>query len=150
MISEPIAVVTTNTHTKSSLRDVCFQESFKLLLMEEILHHLIGSLSHYLQGLIHPRWCRISSINSIEITIWLIQSFKPQKLHVRIMYLIFTPPNTSMAMESAPCSIGNTSSSSHVSFYYYFFSRGVGLKWWNVGQTYFHTNFALALICAGV
>ena len=37
----------------------------KILLMEEILHQLIGSLSHYLQGLIHPRWCRISSINSI-------------------------------------------------------------------------------------
>jgi len=33
-------------------------------LMEEILHQLIGSLSHYLQGFIHPRWCRISSINS--------------------------------------------------------------------------------------
>ena len=31
-----------------------------LLLMD----HLIGSLSHYLQGFIHPRWCRISSINS--------------------------------------------------------------------------------------
>ena len=28
------------------------------------LHQLIGSLSHYLQGFIHPRWCRISSINS--------------------------------------------------------------------------------------
>ena len=25
-----------------------------------------GSLSHYLQGFIHPRWCRISSINSIN------------------------------------------------------------------------------------
>ena len=24
--------------------------------MEEILHQLIGSLSHYLQGFIHPRW----------------------------------------------------------------------------------------------
>ena len=34
--------------------------------MEEILHQLIGSLSHYLQGFIHPRWCRISSINSIS------------------------------------------------------------------------------------
>ena len=34
-----------------------------LLLMEEILHHLIGSSSHYLQGFIHLRWCRISSIN---------------------------------------------------------------------------------------
>ena len=28
------------------------------LLMAEILHQLIGSLSHYLQGFIHPRWCR--------------------------------------------------------------------------------------------
>ena len=24
-----------------------------------------GSLSHYLQGFVHPRWCRISSINSM-------------------------------------------------------------------------------------
>ena len=30
----------------------------KLLLMEDILHQLIGSLSHYLQGFIHPRWCK--------------------------------------------------------------------------------------------
>ena len=35
-----------------------------VLLMEEMLQQLIGSLSHYLQGFIHPRWCRISSINS--------------------------------------------------------------------------------------
>ena len=28
----------------------------QLLLMEEILHQLIGSLSHYLQGFIHSRW----------------------------------------------------------------------------------------------
>ncbi len=34
------------------------------LLMAEILHQFIGSLSHYLQGFIHPRWCRISAINS--------------------------------------------------------------------------------------
>jgi len=33
--------------------------------MEEILHQLIGSLSNYFQGFIRPRWCRISSINSI-------------------------------------------------------------------------------------
>ena len=42
-----------------------------MLLMEEILHQLIGSLSHYLQGFIHPRWCRISSINSIFLVWWL-------------------------------------------------------------------------------
>ena len=29
------------------------------------VHQLIGSISHYLQGFIHSRWCRISSINSI-------------------------------------------------------------------------------------
>ena len=34
-----------------------------------ILHQLIGRLSHYLQGFIHLRWCRISSINSIK-TSW--------------------------------------------------------------------------------
>ena len=36
----------------------------KLLLMAEILHQLIGSWSPYLWGFIHPRWCRISAINS--------------------------------------------------------------------------------------
>ena len=35
-----------------------------ILLVEEILHQLICSFSQYLQGFIHPRWCRISSINS--------------------------------------------------------------------------------------
>ena len=36
-----------------------------VLLVEEILHELIGSLYQYLQGFLHPRWCRISSINSM-------------------------------------------------------------------------------------
>ena len=35
-----------------------------MVLMEEILHQLIGTLSVYVQVFIHPRWCRISSINS--------------------------------------------------------------------------------------
>ena len=34
-----------------------------LLLMEEILHQLIGRLSHYFQGFIHPMGCGSSSIN---------------------------------------------------------------------------------------
>ena len=38
----------------------------QVLLMEEILHQLIGSLSNYLQGFLHPRVCRISSINSTK------------------------------------------------------------------------------------
>ena len=32
-----------------------------LVLMAEILHQLIGSLSHYLSDFVHPRWCRIFS-----------------------------------------------------------------------------------------
>lgn len=33
--------------------------------MEEILHQLrLVVLSHYLQGYIHPKWCRIPPINS--------------------------------------------------------------------------------------
>ena len=35
-----------------------------VLLMAEILHQFIGSFSHYKYGFIHPRWCRISAINS--------------------------------------------------------------------------------------
>ena len=38
----------------------------EVLLMAEILHQLIGSLSYYLQGFIHFRWCRISAINSTK------------------------------------------------------------------------------------
>ena len=34
--------------------------------MDEILHQWISSFFHYLQGFIHPRWCRISSINGTE------------------------------------------------------------------------------------
>ena len=39
-------------------------DTVEILLMEEILHQLIGRFSHHLQGFIHPRWCRISFINS--------------------------------------------------------------------------------------
>ena len=35
-----------------------------IVLMEEILHQLIGRLSHYLQDFMHRRWCRISSISN--------------------------------------------------------------------------------------
>ena len=48
----------------SGLRTRLAKERY-ILLMAEILHQLIGSLSHYLQGFIHPRWCRISAINSM-------------------------------------------------------------------------------------
>jgi len=42
--------------------------------MAEILHQLISNLSQYLQGFIHPRWCRISFINSMF-------QMAPQKTH---------------------------------------------------------------------
>ena len=39
--------------------------------MAEILHQLVDSLYHYLQCFIHPRWCRISSINSMaSLQVW--------------------------------------------------------------------------------
>ena len=58
--------------------------SEKILLMDEILHQLIGSLYHYLHGLLHPRWCRIYSINSI--TVVKLDHF-PKKRDVNFQYL---------------------------------------------------------------
>ena len=46
-----------------------------ILLMDKILHQLIGSLSHYVQGFIHTRRCRISSINSITKVFFIKQNF---------------------------------------------------------------------------
>ena len=46
------------------------QQSPPILLMAEILHQLVGSLSHYLKGFIHCRWCRIPFINSITQQIY--------------------------------------------------------------------------------
>ena len=52
----------------------------------EILHQLrlvvYPCLSHYFQGFMHPRWCRISSINSLfltpQITPTLISQIHPE------------------------------------------------------------------------
>ncbi len=35
---------------------ISLNQKWSVLLMEEILHKLISTLSHYLQGFIHPRW----------------------------------------------------------------------------------------------
>ena len=43
----------------------CTTPETNILLMAEILHQLIAGLPPYIQGFIHPWWCRISSINSI-------------------------------------------------------------------------------------
>ena len=49
---------------ENSIGKLLSWESNIIPLMEEILHQLIGSVSHSLQGFINTRWCRISSINS--------------------------------------------------------------------------------------
>ena len=51
-------------------------------LMAEILHQLIGSLAHYLQGFIHPRWCKISAINSSNPNFGMIKiPYTPRKFN---------------------------------------------------------------------
>ena len=60
------AKVSLDRHFSQAIkRDKLEMKMVKIRLIEEILHQLIGSLSHYLQSFTHPRWCRISSINSI-------------------------------------------------------------------------------------
>ncbi len=60
--------------------------------MEEILHQfMIGGSSHYLQGFIHPRWCRISSINSIICVFYIIKRY--------LNYVYLDPPRGAKWME---------------------------------------------------
>ena len=49
-----------------SLKPVIYKVFLQMMipLMEEILHHLIGSLSHYLRGFIHPRWLALGFLPS--------------------------------------------------------------------------------------
>ena len=61
-----LANTSSNSSTEISASHPPFQLQWKLPvlllmeeIMEEILDQLIGCLSHYLQGFIHPRWCRI-------------------------------------------------------------------------------------------
>ena len=56
-------------HLGTMLLQYFLMKTHVVLLMAEILHQLIDSLSHYLQGSIHPRWCRISAINSMKYII---------------------------------------------------------------------------------
>ena len=55
-----------------------------LLLMEEIRRSPVevGSLSHYLQGFIHPRWCRISEPSIVWFTIAGFPSNNPENRHI--------------------------------------------------------------------
>ena len=69
---------------------------FVLLLMAEILHQFIGSLSHYLPGFIHPRWCRISSINSMIQVLWFEKKGGLQDLPVSCVALCGKLSNISL------------------------------------------------------
>ena len=73
-----------------------------ILLMAEILHQLIGRLSHYLQGFIHPRWCRISAINSISLWGSQTQTITSQVSSVLVVDLSF--PNMSWKEVMGPTS----------------------------------------------
>ena len=56
----------------------------KIRLMEEILHHLIGSFSHYLWAFYIPDGCRIFCINSIipsSTSLNIIRPNQQQKYH---------------------------------------------------------------------
>ena len=67
-----------------------------ILLMEEILHQLVCQKSHYLQGFIHPRWCRISSINSIIVIPWqnLVCSDPNDSRKISAIVSVVVLPNT--------------------------------------------------------
>ena len=41
-----------------------FAQIMLLMVQKSYTSVEVGSVSHYLQGFIHPKWCRISSINS--------------------------------------------------------------------------------------
>ena len=59
-----------------------------LLLMDEILHQFIGSCSHYyLTDFIHPRWCRISSINSSIVMMPTICLRTCLKMHIHDIFV---------------------------------------------------------------
>ena len=55
-------------------------QSIVILLMDKILHHEGWWLSHYLKGFNHPKWCRISSINSHT---WLRYTLKLNSLPLK-------------------------------------------------------------------
>ena len=75
--------------------------------MEEILHQLIWKISHYLQGFIHPRWCRISSINSFTPLFPLknISTTAPEVL-VPSQQRLHRSPNVLTHLESQTAPIG--------------------------------------------
>ena len=69
--------------------------------MAEILHQLIGSLSHYLQGFIHPRWCRISSMIG-SLSHYLQGFIHPRWCRISAINSILQPSSFSRFLTVAP------------------------------------------------
>ena len=53
-------------HHLVKIKHVLETNIFTTVSSSEILHQLIDSLFHYLVGYVHPRWCRILSINTMK------------------------------------------------------------------------------------
>ena len=66
----PVKEVLFETVKGSFLSSICFQKKKTLLLMEEILHQLIGSSSHYLQGFIPLRVGRLDLAQQHILETW--------------------------------------------------------------------------------
>ena len=83
----------------------CGESNFStttILLMEEILHQLIGRLSHYLQGFIHPSWCNISSINRYQI-----ESFGPHDCYQNHTTPTASPKRIRMYLSNHVATLGS-------------------------------------------
>ena len=96
--------------------------------MAEILHQRIDSLSCYFQGFIHPRWCRISAINSmISIKVgWerLFPFFPSEPYHdFTFSFREFQPENSTGETSVGICQQKST-------FFWHFFQKAnmAGLK----------------------
>ena len=84
LLSSPLQIVSLSYQAK--LQCTSFTVSLtNIRWMEDILHQLIGGLSHYLWGLNHPRWCRISSIRSIAIKSISFKIEQPHHISIKLI-----------------------------------------------------------------
>ena len=75
----------------------------------------VGSLSHYLQGFIHPR-CRISSINSMFPKEKRCGSKRPMKEPYRTWFLFQASRSTGAGHADIECKLGVSTSAGHEVF----------------------------------
>ena len=99
----------------------------KLLLLEEILHQLIRSLSNYLLGFLHPNGglFGISSINSMKLYLWILQRMmKLADANRKCPCLSLTikcsnlPPSYSFFLKWIPSPVLESISTNHCFFFF--------------------------------